>query len=203
MNQDHRIDEKSSVGDALAKASGCPGPRPTWAPRAAWPPSRTCPGFLARRVPARPPASDPLPRIAGHGRSLTGIPLAASAGREKRSRLQPPQRRTQTRASTWMRRFSPSTATCSLRTSSERRVRGRPHARIRRAKRQRHSKRTTRLNLVRSKHVIGGHADARSRGKAVVASSFPRVGGRSSGTTTCTCCEQRRGAVRLLRACVC
>jgi hypothetical protein len=47
-------------GDALAKASGCPGPRPTWAPRAAWPPSRTCPGFLARRVPARPPASDPL-----------------------------------------------------------------------------------------------------------------------------------------------
>src|SRR2546428_4142903 len=44
VNHDHRIDEKSSVGDALAKASGFPGPRPTWAPRAAWPPSRTCPG---------------------------------------------------------------------------------------------------------------------------------------------------------------
>ena len=32
---------------------------------------------------------------------------------------------------------------------------------------------------------------------------LPRFGGRSSGTTSCTCCEQRRGAVRLLRACVC
>jgi hypothetical protein len=47
-------------GGRPREASSCPGPRPTWAPRAAWPPSRTCPGFLARRVPARPPASDPL-----------------------------------------------------------------------------------------------------------------------------------------------
>src|SRR5438874_5146808 len=29
VNQDHRIDQESSVADALAKASGRPGPRPT------------------------------------------------------------------------------------------------------------------------------------------------------------------------------
>ncbi len=51
------------MGDALVKASGCPGPRPISAPRAAWPPSRTCLGFHARRVPARPPASDRSARI--------------------------------------------------------------------------------------------------------------------------------------------
>jgi hypothetical protein len=48
-----------------------------------------------------------------------------------------------------------------LGTSFERRVCGRPHARIRRAKRQRRSKRTTRLNLVQTRRATGREPGAR------------------------------------------
>jgi hypothetical protein len=77
VNQDHRIDEKSSVGDALAKASGCPGPRPTWAPR----------GVVGRQVGPAPVSSrDEYPH--GHQPatrsarrlSLKGLRVGVSAG---------------------------------------------------------------------------------------------------------------------------
>lgn len=44
-------------------------------------------------------------------------PVGCKRRRDKRESVAAPQRRTQTRASTWMRRFSPATATCSLRTN--------------------------------------------------------------------------------------
>jgi hypothetical protein len=96
VNQDHQIDEKSSVGTPRGKlaVAGSTADLGTSGRVAA---KSDLPGFLARRVPARPPASDPLGADSRARPIANWDPVGCKRRREKRESVAAPQRRTQTR----------------------------------------------------------------------------------------------------------